>query len=86
MDSTEYVAQLAQFTSVEQAIQTNQKLDVLLASQSVSQAGALIGRNVTSADETVSGEVVSVQITSSGPNAVLADGRTVLVGPGVTIE
>ena len=50
MDATQQVTQLAQFSSVEQAVQTNTKLDQLLASSSLQQADGIIGRTVTSAD------------------------------------
>src|ERR1700752_3270053 len=57
MDSTQYVAQLASFSQVEQSVQINNKLNELLTSQTISQADALIGRTITSADGTVTGEV-----------------------------
>ena len=44
MDSTQYVAQLATFSQVEQSVQTNTKLDQIMQSSALSQADALIGR------------------------------------------
>ncbi len=85
MDSTEYVAQLASFSTVEQAIQTNAKLDSLLGSLTLAQAGSVIGRTVTSADGAVSGEVVSVRITGEGAVAQLDSGKSLAIGPGITI-
>ena len=38
MDTSQYMSQFAQLSSVEQAMQTNTKLDSLLSSQSLSQA------------------------------------------------
>jgi flagellar basal-body rod modification protein FlgD len=64
MDSTEQIAQLATFSQVEQTIQTNKNLENLLQSSSLSQAGSLIGRTITSADETVSGVIEEVQVYS----------------------
>ncbi len=55
MDSTQYVAQLATFSQVEQAVQTNAKLDRILQSSALSQADTLIGRSITSADGSVTG-------------------------------
>lgn len=52
MESTEFVAQLAQFSSVEQQVQTNAKLDDLVASMAETGAGALsewLGRDVRAA-------------------------------------
>ena len=60
MESTEYVAQLASFSNVEQAIQTNEKLDSLLNSSFIASAGSLIGRTITSADGSTTGEIVQV--------------------------
>src|SRR5690606_27521764 len=85
MESTEYVAQLAAFSNVEQAVQTNAKLDSLMAALSLSQADGLIGRTVTSEDGSVTGEVMALRIVSGGAVAVLADGRELALGPGVTV-
>lgn len=46
MDNQEFVAQLAQFTSLQQVQQTNAKLDSLLSIQAATQSVGLIGRNV----------------------------------------
>ena len=86
MDSTEYVAQLATFSQVGQAVETNSKLDQLLQSSALSQAGSIIGHTVTSADGTVSGTVSEVKVLSDGITAVLSDGQEVAIGAGVTIQ
>ncbi len=86
IDSTEYVAQLATFSQVEQTIQTNARLEELLKASSISQAGSLIGRTVTSADGTVSGVVQQVEITDDRAVAVLNNGGRVDIGPGITIS
>ncbi|NNE24998.1 MAG: flagellar hook assembly protein FlgD [Rhizobiales bacterium] len=86
MEGTEYTAQLAQFSSVEQSIQTNQKLDSLMTSFSLSQAESMIGRTLTSADGKVSGVVEAVNILSSGSIAQLQDGQRVPLGAGITIS
>lgn len=85
MDSTQYMAQIASFSNVEQAVQTNSKLDQLLQASSFSQAADLIGKTVTSDDKTVSGVVASVRVTSDGLVAVLASGKEITMGAGVTI-
>ncbi len=49
MESTEFVAQLASFSQVEQQVQTNDKLDTLVEALSASNAGVLaewLGREV----------------------------------------
>jgi len=85
MDSTQYVAQLAAFSQVEQSVQINNRLDQLLQSSALSQADALIGRTITSADGATTGEVVEVRLTSGGVVAVLDNGKTVDVGAGISI-
>lgn len=85
MESTEYIAQLASFSQVEQSVQVNNKLDSLLTSSALSLAENMIGRTVTSGDGKISGEVVSVKITSDGPVCTLADGKTLKLDDGVVI-
>ena len=85
MDSTQYVAQLAAFSQVEQAVQINSKLDQLLQSSSLAQADALIGRIVTSADGKTTGKVTEVRLLSDGIVAVLEGGKEITMGPGVKI-
>ncbi len=86
MDSTAYMAQLASFSQVEQSVQTNTKLDNLLQSSTFSQANALIGRTVTSADGKTSGVVESVKLITGGSIAVLKGGAEVTVGAGISIS
>lgn len=85
-DATEFVSQLASFSSVEQGIKTNTKLDSLITSMALNQADGLIGKTVTSVDGKVSGVVKSVEIYSDGSLAVLDDGSKLLLGPGVKIS
>jgi flagellar basal-body rod modification protein FlgD len=85
MDSTQYVAQLATFTQVEQSMQANTKLDQILQASSLSQATGLIGHHISALDGSISGVVKEVRIFSDGMVAVLESGEQVLVGPGVAI-
>ena len=86
MDSTQYVAQLASFSQVEQSVNMNAKLDSLLQSSALAQANSLIGRTVTNADDTLSGKVVSVKLGTNSIMAVLANGKEMLMGAGVKIS
>lgn len=89
MDTSQYMSQFAQLSSVEQAMQTNTKLDSLLSSQALSQADGLIGKNVSFTDSTgatFTGKVASISINSNGSVATLEDGTKVAVGPGLTIS
>ncbi|MGV7034644.1 flagellar hook assembly protein FlgD [Methylobacterium symbioticum] len=86
MDSTEYVGQLATLSQVEQATQTNKKLDSLLSSSFLDQAEALVGRTVTAADGSVSGVVTSVKVTADGAVATLKDGSSLLLQSGISVS
>lgn len=86
MEGTEYTAQLAQFSNLEQSIKSNEKLDGLMSQLSLSQANALIGRTATTADGAISGVIETVTILSDGSVANLADGTTLPLGPGITIK
>lgn len=86
MDSTQYVAQLASFSQVEQSVNMNAKLDELLQSSALAQANSLIGRTVTNSDGTLSGKVVSVKLGTNSITAVLENGKEMLMGAGVKIS
>ncbi len=85
MDSAEYVAQLATFSGVEQAVKTNAKLDALMTALSLSQADAVIGRTVSSEDGRTTGQAAALRVVPGGAVAVLTDGRELVLGPGVTV-
>ena len=88
-DPGQYMSQFAQFSTVEQAVQTNSKLDALLSSNALSQADGLIGHTATYTDSTgatVSGQISSVSINTNGAIATLADGTRIPVGAGLTIS
>lgn len=88
-DTAEYLSQFAQFSSVEQAIQTNSKLDSLLTSNALAQADSLIGHTATftATDGTaVSSKITAVRIISGGAVAMLEDGSSVQLDAGVTIS
>lgn len=86
MESTDYVAQLATFSQVEQSVQVNSKLEQLLQSSQLSQASSIIGRTVTSADGKISGKVSEVRLYTDGIIAVLENGKEVPMLPGVKIS
>lgn len=88
-DSTQYMSQLAQLSSVEQAIQTNAKLDSLLSSSAIQQAEGLIGRTATFTDDKggkTTGKIKEVTIISGGAVATLENGVKVALGAGITIS
>ena len=86
MESTEYVAQLASFSNVEQTVQTNEKVDRLLSSSFMSNAGSLIGKNISNADGTIAGRISQVRVVDGVGSAVLASGATLAIDSTVTIS
>lgn len=84
-DSAEYMSQIAQFSNVEQSINTNSKLDQLLVNSNIAQASTIVGHTMLSADGTVAGIVSSVRIDSTGSTAILTDGKEIPIGAGVTV-
>ncbi len=85
-DPTQYMAQLASFSNVEQAIQMNSKLDAMLTSQALSQADGLIGRTVTTMDGSISGKIASFTVMNGTAVAILEDGKMVAIGEGVVVS
>jgi flagellar basal-body rod modification protein FlgD len=88
-DSSEYMSQLAQLSSVEQAVQTNAKLDTMLSNSAIAQAEGLIGRSASFTDETgvtTKGVIKEVYIIQGGAVATLDNGVKVQLGPGITIS
>jgi flagellar basal-body rod modification protein FlgD len=85
-DTSQWVGQFAQFSQVEQALQTSGKLDSLLSSMALTQAGSLVGRTLVSADGTVGGTIAAVRVASGTSVATLSDGRQVTLGDGVTVR
>jgi flagellar basal-body rod modification protein FlgD len=85
MDSTQYVAQLAAFSQVEQSVQINGRLDQILQASTLAQADAIIGRTVTSSDGKLTGKVVEVRLVTGGAVAVLDGGKEIPIGAGIKI-
>lgn len=86
MESTDYVAQLATFSQVEQSVEINKKLTEMLQASSMAQATGLIGKVVESMDGKISGVVRQVEIYSDGIVAVLDGGEKLAITPGVIIR
>ncbi|MFM9938874.1 MAG: flagellar hook assembly protein FlgD [Hyphomicrobiaceae bacterium] len=86
MKSTDYVAQLATFSQVEKTVEMNDRIAAMLTSSRMEQAEGLIGKTVTSADGAISGIVQSAKVVGNNVMALLADGRELAVGTGVTIS
>lgn len=85
-DSTQWVSQLATFSSVEQAVQANAKLDQILQNTALSDAEAFLGRSLSSSDGSISGVVVAVSIGKDGLVATLDNGAKLAITSDVTIS
>ena len=70
MDNQEFMAQMAQFTSLEQTQQLNEKMSTLIANQAALQSVGLIGRTVditADAGSSVTGSVTGLSLTGESP-------------------
>ena len=85
-DNAELMSQLASFSSVEQQIQINERLDTLISSNLLGDAGNLIGKTLTSADGATTGVVNSVILEEAGILAELESGERIPVVPSVRIS
>ncbi|WP_047461774.1 flagellar hook assembly protein FlgD [Rhizobium rhizogenes] len=85
MDATQQISQLASFSQVEQQIQTNSHLETVLQNQWISQASDYIGKEIMSADGTVTGTIKEVTVYSDGIIAQTEAGDKVLLQSGVTV-
>jgi|SRR5690554_4280085 len=81
MENTEFVAQMAQFSSLEQMANMNANLSQFLRIQALSEGASLIGRNVETVDadtgEIIRGEVVRVSFEEGSMYAYLDNDRKI---------
>lgn len=74
MEDTAFIAQMAQFTSLEQSSAMSSKMTELLASQNLAVANSYIGRQVTLKDadaNIIQGTVDGVEVASDGPRLII---------------
>ena len=80
MDNQQFMAQMAQFTSLEQTQQLNNKIATLITNQAALQSVGLIGRTVeiTTSSGTLSGKVSALSLAGAAPLLTVetADGAT----------
>jgi len=69
MDNQEFMAQMAQFTSLEQTQQLNDKMYALLTTQASLQSVGLIGRNVEISTDggNITGQVTALSLKGETP-------------------
>lgn len=78
MEDTAFIAQMAQFTSLDQSTSLVKEMALLRADQQNLSASGMLGRNVTVNDSTglpVTGQVSAVESTEDGPVLVIDDVR-----------
>ena len=80
MDNTEFVSQLAQFSSLEQMQNMNTNFDLLIQTQQMTQLSSLIGKNVKLWDSatgaTLEDGVIGVSVEGGVSKLILASGVT----------
>ena len=73
MDNQQFMAQMAQFTSLQQTQQLNEKTDVMLTTQASLQSVGLLGRNVEigSGTGSITGTVKALSLATDTPQLTL---------------
>jgi flagellar basal-body rod modification protein FlgD len=73
MDNQQFMAQMAQFTSLEQTQQLNAKIETLIGNQSALQSVGLLGRTVDIATNagSVTGTVTALSLAGDSPQITL---------------
>lgn len=81
IDNQEFIAQLAQFTNLEQTRSINDKVEQLLLTQSVNQSVSILGRTIQAELEAVTevGQVTAVSFQEGTPRLTIqtADSRVI---------
>jgi flagellar basal-body rod modification protein FlgD len=72
MDNQEFVAQIAQFTTLEQTRQLSERIETLLAIQASTQSVGLIGKTVEVSTETGAQQGTVTTVTFSGGQPLLS--------------
>jgi len=77
LDNQQFIAQLAQFTSLEQNRQSNDRLQQLLTIQSATQSVGLLGRTVevqpTTGGASTTGQVTTLRFQQGAPLITVRD-------------
>lgn len=81
IDNQEFIAQLAQFTNLEQTRSINDKVEQVLLTQSVNQSVSILGRTIQAQLETATevGQVTAVSFVEGTPRLTIqtADSRVI---------
>lgn len=78
VDNQEFVAQIAQFATLEQSRQLNAKIDAMLSSQASTQSIGLLGKTVdaSSGGRLISGRVSALSLASGQPMLSITTGTS----------
>lgn len=88
MEDTAFIAQMAQFSSLQNSTDLNKEMALLRADQQNLAANGMLGRTVTASDEDgnpVIGQVSAVLSTNEGP-ALVIDGKEYALSTVTRIE
>lgn len=83
MENKEFIAQMAQFSSLEQMQNMNASMEKFLQRESISQAASLVGKTIEKTaesgeeDEIIKGEVARVNFEAGDTYVVLEDGTKI---------
>lgn len=82
LDNQEFLAQMAQFSSLEQSRQLNDRVDTLLTIQSSTQSIGLLGKTVDISTDTgtVTGQVTTLTFKEGQPFMTVKVGSQALTG------
>jgi flagellar basal-body rod modification protein FlgD len=76
MDDTAFIAQMAQFTSLEQSSSLLSQITAMNSKQDIATANSYLGRDVTVSDGkggVVTGEATGVEVSDGVPRIVIGD-------------
>ncbi|MGK5049020.1 flagellar hook capping FlgD N-terminal domain-containing protein [Janthinobacterium sp. GB4P2] len=87
VDNQEFVAQIAQFASLEQGRQINDKIESLLGVQSAVQSVGLLGKTVdiSLASGSMTGTVSALDVSSGTPLLTVSNSTSGAVSSNVTL-
>jgi flagellar basal-body rod modification protein FlgD len=85
MDNEQFMAQIAQFTTLEETQQMNASIQTLVSNQAVQQTVGLIGHtvNFTTQSGPLSGTVQSIDLSGSTPQLSIKTSTGVVTGVSI---
>jgi len=86
LDPTQTVTQLATFSTVEQAVNTNTLLKQISEQSAIIQGSSLIGRGVSTEQGQYLGKIKSITSQNSSPFAILDNGDRVVLSSKIIIS